>query len=238
MSDDAQKTQEAPQEEPQEEAAEVIRPGRPFKFESASQLRVAIQTYFDLCDPRVVTEMRESGISKDNRTIFIERETLTEQIPYTITGLARHLKVSRQTLINYRKPEHFEKSDMSEQERQEIFATIEDGIQRVEEYNERQLHKSGISNGIKFNLTNNFGWEDKTVQETKTVSAELDEIEKEEQRTELADEAAAELAKQNAKVDKKPKIKDEPAPEAQAEPEPLPEPVPVEEENEVQRPEA
>lgn len=165
--------------------------GRPFKFTDSKQLRMKIQGYFDNCDPHIVKKTLESGYNDRGETIWKERETMTEQIPYTITGLARELGVSRQTLVNYRSPEHYT-DEIDLDLRQELMDAIEDAYQRVEEYNERALHRNGVANGIKFNLTNNFGWVDKQVIDNnlRSVEEELDDLDDApHERDQMADEA-------------------------------------------------
>lgn len=174
--------------------------GRPFKITDPDELKISIQQYFDSCEPRIVEQIADAGINKEGKTIWGKREVMTKAIPPTVTGLARHLSVSRTTLLAYRKAEHYP-DDMIDETRQAIMDTIENGIQQIEEFNERQLHKSGLANGIKFNLTNNFGWVDKQVidNNNRTVEEELDDLERNDKadRDEVADAAAAELAAQD-----------------------------------------
>lgn len=175
--------------------AEEIKNGRPFLFTDPAKLKVNIQAYFDMQDPHVVSTIKETGYSKDGKTIFMEREEMTEQEPYTVSGLARHLGVTRQTLRAYRKKEHYSE-EIPEEIQQELINTIGDAFLRVEEYAERQLYKPGIANGAKFNLTNNFEWVDKQVidNNNRTVAESLDDLEDpQEQRDNIATQAAAAL---------------------------------------------
>lgn len=176
--------------------SDTIKNGRPFKITDPKELDLKIQNYFDNCDPHQSKRLVENGLNTRGETIFQEREVLTEQIPYTITGLARALGVSRATLCRYRDPEHWENADITDEQRQDLCDTLENAVQRVEEYNEMALHKNGISNGIKFNLTNNFGWVDKQVidNNNKTVGETLDDLDDDqEQRENVADQAAKAL---------------------------------------------
>lgn len=99
---------------------------RPFgtrKYESVEELQSVIEEYFDFCD---------------------ENEK-----PYTMSGLALALGISRQTLINYSKDENY-------------FDTIKNAKQLVE----MQLEENALSNKTNstftiFNLKNNFNWKDK-----------------------------------------------------------------------------
>jgi hypothetical protein len=65
--------------------------GRPFKFTDPVALQQAIEAYFDLCDPHLVEQLVESGINQKNETIWATRKVMTQQKPYTTSGLARSL---------------------------------------------------------------------------------------------------------------------------------------------------
>lgn len=173
--------------------------GRPFIFQDVKELDLAISNYFNTCDPHFEKQKVETGTNPKGGIIFEEREILTEQIPYTVTGLARSLKVSRRTLLNYRREEHYSE-EISPELRKELILSIEDAYQRVEEWNERALHRSGVSNGIKFNLTNNFEWEDKKVVDNNNRSVEdtLDSLDDDKNdRDTMAEEAKKELEAAN-----------------------------------------
>lgn len=113
---------------------------RPFgtrKYESVGELQSVIEEYFDFCD---------------------ENEK-----PYTMSGLALALGISRQTLINYSKDENY-------------FDTIKNAKQLVE----MQLEENALSNKTNstftiFNLKNNFNWKDKT--EVETNKEQLNKVE-------------------------------------------------------------
>lgn len=178
-----------------------VKNGRPFLFTDPADLAMRIQNYFDNCDPHIVKKQLESGYNDRGETIWKHRETMTEQVPYTVTGLALELGVSRDTLRNYKEPGHWDNADISEETRQELFRTIEEAFQKVEAFNETQLHKNGIANGVKFNLTNNFGWVDKKVvdENVKTIGEALDDLDDpKEQRDNVAEQAAKELEKKES----------------------------------------
>ncbi len=207
------KTEEKPKEE--------YITGRPFKFTDPVKLAQKIDQYFDDCDPHKAVRVVENGVNTKGHTIFTEREVMTEQLVYTVTGLALHLGVSRTTLLDYRKAEHYNQT-IEKETRQELMNTVEQAFQRVEGFNEAQLHKNGISNGVKFNLTNNFKWQDKTVVETKPVAETLDDLDKPEQgaeRNAVADEAKKALDEKNVHV---PAIASDTAPVVTESPNPLP----------------
>lgn len=96
--------------------------GRPMTYSSPEELEHAIDLYFDACD--------------------------RQEKPYTVTGLAFAVGMTRDQLIKY-------------QERPEFVDTIKYAKQRVAVYVEEQLYrKSGSVTGIIFSLKNNFGWKD------------------------------------------------------------------------------
>ena len=73
----------------------------------------------------------------------------TQVRPYTISGLADALDMSRQSLLNYSKKEEF-------------FDTITRAKRKCEVYAEEQLFDKNGVNGAKFSLANNFeGWKEK-----------------------------------------------------------------------------
>lgn len=151
------------------------KPGREFVYIDPQKLAMDIQNYFDSCDPHIIKKMKPAGMKDSGDTIWHTREVMTEQVPYTVTDLALALGVSRKTLHNYRKFEHYS-NDIKPEVRIDLIHTIDKAIQKVEAFNERQLHRAGLSNGVKFNLTNNFGWIDKQVVETNTVDDDLDAL--------------------------------------------------------------
>lgn len=122
--------------------------GRPLLFKSVEELDVAIQRYFDLCDPHVEKRIVDGGLNQKGETIWVHRGVLTEQKPYLMTGLARALGVDRKTLLNYKN-------------RDEFFPSVAAALDRCEEYAEGNLF-GPYSNGAKFALNNNYDdWVDK-----------------------------------------------------------------------------
>lgn len=96
--------------------------GRPKKYERVEDMEEAIEKYF--------AEQDKKGM------------------PYTVSGLALALDMTRETLLRY--------------EENDIFSdTIKRAKQKIEEYVETRLFVSGIATGVIFNLKNNFGWKDK-----------------------------------------------------------------------------
>lgn len=73
----------------------------------------------------------------------------TQVKPFTVSGLADALDMSRQSLLNY-------------SEKEEFFDTIMRAKRKCEVYAEEQLFDKNGVNGAKFSLANNFeGWKEK-----------------------------------------------------------------------------
>jgi hypothetical protein len=119
--------------------------GHPLKYKTAAALDRAINAYFDLCDPHTQRRVVDCGINEKGETIWREREVMTEQQPYTMSGLALAIGLTRQSLINYKN-------------RDEFFDSITRAKARCEAYWEGRLD-SKHDRGAAFNLTNNYdGW--------------------------------------------------------------------------------
>lgn len=130
-----------------EEPEKKNKGGRPLKFKSTGELQVAIDSYFDACDPHLESRLVESGINERGETIFAQRKIMTEQRPYTVSGLARALGITRDTLLNY-------------SERPEFLDTVESAKERCHEYAENQLFGKSAT-GASFSLKNNWGWKER-----------------------------------------------------------------------------
>lgn len=127
--------------------------GRPLKYETVEELDRAIQNYFAEQDPHETKALVETGRDAKGNLLYDTRNVLTEQKPYTMSGLARAVGLSRQGLLEYSNKDEFSDS-------------IRAAKQRCEEYAESQLY-GPFANGAKFNLTNNYSgryqpWADKT----------------------------------------------------------------------------
>lgn len=126
--------------------------GRPLKFQTVEELDLAIQNYFAKQDPHTTSALVETGQDSKGNMLFDTRTVLTEQKPYTMTGLARAIGVDRRTLLNYKN-------------RDEYFPSIQGAIGRCAEYAEGNLF-GPFANGAKFALINNYNgeyqpWSDK-----------------------------------------------------------------------------
>ena len=152
--------------------------GRPLKFKSVKKLQEKIDAYFAECDPHMeeIAEWLEardaSGkLLKDNNGLSylteVTHKVMTKQIPYTITGLALSLGVTRQTLLEYEgEVEGREKKDPRYAD------TIKDAKTKIENFNEQMLYGPSPTGTI-FNLKNNYGWKDKTEQDITTGGEKL-----------------------------------------------------------------
>jgi hypothetical protein len=55
--------------------------GRPLSFPTVEALDLAIQLYFNRCDPHVEPHMVATGVTANGKTLFDTREVLTDQKP-------------------------------------------------------------------------------------------------------------------------------------------------------------
>jgi hypothetical protein len=133
--------------------------GRPLKYQTVEELDLAIQNYFAECDPHTTTALVETGRDSKGNMLFDSRTVLTEQKPYTVSGLARALGITRDTLINYR-------------ERDEFFDSVQAAYERCHEYAESQLYGRAAT-GAAFSLTNNWGWRNKSEVDHTTAGEKL-----------------------------------------------------------------
>lgn len=111
---------------------------RPKLYENKEQVQKIIDKYFADCDKR--------------------------EKPYTMSGLANALNMSRQSLVNYSKDEEF-------------FDTIKKARFNVEQ----QLEENALSGKANatftiFNLKNNYGWRDTLEYKNDSELSKLDEL--------------------------------------------------------------
>ena len=105
--------------------------GRPKKYLTPEEMQKDISKYFEECD--------------------------TNNKPYTISGLAYALDMTRQSIINYEKDELF-------------FDTIKKAKLKVEQQlEENALIGKGNSTFTIFNLKNNFEWKDNVEVKTNAI---------------------------------------------------------------------
>lgn len=121
--------------------------GRPLKYKTVEELQSAVDAYFNECDPHLAKRMVEVGTKNDGEPMFGLRDVMTDQRPYTMSGLAHALKISRQTLLDYG-------------EREEFLDTLGDAKERVHRFTEEQLFSKSATGAV-FSLKNNWGWKDR-----------------------------------------------------------------------------
>jgi hypothetical protein len=140
-------------------------------WDSAQQLQTLIDAYFAQCDPHpeevVTVEMErkpDGALKKDakgqNIPYRATKLVMTKQKPYTVSGLARALGTTRQTLLEY-------EGLVPGREKTDEFAdTIKMAKIRCQEFAESQLFAPTPQAGTIFNLKNNYpDWRDKTEQD-------------------------------------------------------------------------
>ena len=135
---------------------EEIKMGRPKKYSNVEDMQRDINKYFESCyrvKIKYKSKIGKSEVIKDEKG-----NPIYEQYrPFTITGLADALDMSRQTLLNYSEEEDF-------------FDTITRAKRKCEMYAEENLYNKEKVNGAKFSLANNFkDWKDK-----KEIKADVD----------------------------------------------------------------
>ena len=113
--------------------------GRPLKYKTVEELQKAIDEYFEWCDNRA-------------KKVYDEKKgveyMITDPAPYTMSGLANRLNLSRQGLLDY-------------DNRDEFLDAIKKARNKVHEDVETRLMEKAPTGAI-FNLKNNFGWKDET----------------------------------------------------------------------------
>lgn len=124
------------------EAFFLNKAGQPRKYETEEELKQVINDYFRSCMKPVYQRGRpvRDPISGDFIFEIVK--------PFTMSGLAEALDMSRQTLLNYSNDEKF-------------FDTIERARRKIERFAEEKLFEKETCNGSKFSLSNNFGWAEK-----------------------------------------------------------------------------
>jgi hypothetical protein len=144
------------------DAEPMIKPkhpgGRPLLFKTPEELEERIEEYFDRCDRRKAYQTTKAG---DVVEVPAPR-------PYTISGLAEALGMTRQTLLNY-------------EDRDQFFDAIARARAKCGTYAEEQLFE-GNDRGAKFALMNNYGWVESqqldihTTGQIELAPANLDEL--------------------------------------------------------------
>lgn len=120
------------------------------KYNTLDELQSGIDEYFDWCDNRI------QHVYSPKSEMVIE---VINPAPYTMSGLARRLGLSRQGLLNYTKNELF-------------FDAIKEARDKVQEDIETRLMEKNATGAI-FNLKNNFGWKDEKTTDIKNTDGSL-----------------------------------------------------------------
>lgn len=145
--------------------------GRPLKFKTVEILQKKIDAYFADCDPHLieVTEFILDPVLKEYLQKVVSR--MSDQKPYTITGLALALDTSRETLLEYQ-------GLVEGRKKKDKYAdAIKKAKLRCQNYAESHLFSGKNATGAIFNLKNNYKWRDESVvNQRHTMSDLLDEI--------------------------------------------------------------
>lgn len=124
---------------------------RPPKYKTVEELQAVVEEYFAHCDNRIKEVHKPDG----------ETYGYSNPEPYTMSGLAYYLGMSRQALIDYKNKDAF-------------LDTIKKARARVEFDVERRMNdKDTFTPGLIFNAKNNFGWKDKTETELSNPDGSL-----------------------------------------------------------------
>ena len=113
--------------------------GRPRKFNSVAEMEEAIEEYFFKCDARTTpTPIKDIGVID-----------VPNPEPYTIQGLAVHIGLTTEGMLEYEK-------------RPEFSSTVKEAKARVEANKVvNMLDGKGFGAGYIFDLKHNHGWKDK-----------------------------------------------------------------------------
>ncbi|MDD5355070.1 MAG: terminase small subunit [Candidatus Omnitrophica bacterium] len=118
--------------------------GKPRQYSDAEQMQKKIDEYFTSCFSPKIDKLGNIIHDKNGN------EILEQTRPFTMSGLAYALDLSRVGLLNYSK-------------RPEFISTIMRARQRCEIYAEERLFDKDGCQGAKFSLINNYeNWKDKT----------------------------------------------------------------------------
>lgn len=122
--------------------------GRPPKYKTAEEMQEKIDKYFDSCFRPVRVLLKDTSIYTNLKDE--NGEIIKEQYrPFTVTGLADALDMSRETLLRYGENEEFSDTVMRAKRKCELYA-------------EERLYDKDGNKGAMFSLSNNFkDWKNK-----------------------------------------------------------------------------
>lgn len=132
--------------------------GRPFKFTDPDQLEKEIQKYIDGCFTQKIDMFGNPVFLKDKDGKKTDNQVMVQTKPFTITGLAVFLDTSRETLLQYEDPEHFD--GIEPEIASKLIDTIKKAKDMIHAYAEEFLYSGKNPTGAIFNLKNNWGWTD------------------------------------------------------------------------------
>lgn len=125
--------------------------GRTIKIKTADELKEKVDKYFNSCYKPMLDKHGNPLVDKDGEIITYQFK------PFTMSGLADSLDISRETLRQYQGKGQFKE-------------IIEKAKRKCEVYAEERLFDKDGVNGAKFNLINNYeGWKEK--QENVNINA-------------------------------------------------------------------
>lgn len=133
--------------------------GRPLKFETVDELKQKIDEYFGSREPHII-KVKVKVPKADGGHYWADSEEMTEPQPITISGLARALGTTRETLLDYESGKYDDR-DKDVDTNATFSDTIREAKMRAQEYAESQLFVGKNANGAAFALKNNYGWVDK-----------------------------------------------------------------------------
>ena len=129
--------------------------GQPKKYETVEQMQIDIDNYFKSCFIPLMDKEGNVLYNSNNEMIYKQYR------PFTISGLADALDMSRRTLLNYQKQDEFFPTIMKAKRKCEIYAE------------ERLFDRDGVG-GAKFSLINNYkDWSEKketTIQDLRPIN--------------------------------------------------------------------
>ena len=127
--------------------------GRPLKYKTPEEMQKKIDEYFESCYRAIMVFNKDKSqyeVVKDNNGNIVKEQYK----PFTITGLANALDLSRRDLLSYNEKDEFRN-------------TVTRAKSIVEQYAEERLFDRDGNRGAIFSLSNNFkGWADKQQTET------------------------------------------------------------------------
>ncbi len=123
------------------------------KFQSVQELSNSIENYFAYCLGKA---RWDDGTLHDDPALVVR--------PTTISGLALWLDTTRDLLLDY-------------EEKDEFSDTIKRAKLRIMAFNEEKLYDRNIPTaGVIFNLTNNYGWQNKFNQDVTSKGEKISGI--------------------------------------------------------------